>query len=134
MTFSEGLPHQVPFRLVSRVRLVDDETVEAAYLASSGDALYRNAPSGAAVVEAMAQAGGFLAFRGSGTPGFLSGIDEVEFSSPLEAGDRLDLRVRLVASFGRIFRFEGTAARGGVQVARAKFYLAGGDEPSEKSE
>jgi predicted hotdog family 3-hydroxylacyl-ACP dehydratase len=134
VTFSEGLPHQVPFRLVSGVKLVGDATVEAVYLASSGDALYRNAPSEAAVVEAMAQAGGILSFRGSAVPGFLSGIDEVEFSSPLEVGDRLDLRVKLVASFGRIFRFEGTAERDGVQVARARFYLAGGDEVTETGE
>ena len=124
MTPAAGLPHQIPFRLVSSVRVVDDETVEAVYLSSSGDALYRNAASEVAVVEAMAQAGGILSFRGSTTPGFLSGIDEVTFHSPLVVGDRLRLVVRLVASFGRIFRFEGVAERDGEEVARARFYLA----------
>lgn len=124
MTPLAGLPHQIPFRLVSGITVVDESTVEAVYLASSGDALYRNAPSEAAVVEAMAQAGGILAFRGTTTPGFLSGIDDVAFAAPLAAGDRLHLVVRLVASFGRIFRFEGTAERDGLEVARARFYLA----------
>lgn len=131
MTPIEGLPHQIPFRLVSDVEVVDEATVEAVYLASSGDALYRNAPSEAAVVEAMAQAGGILSFRGSSTPGFLSGIDDVTFASPLEVGDRLRLVVRLVASFGRIFRFEGVAERDGEEVARARFYLAAQDDPGE---
>jgi len=119
-----GLPHQIPFRLVSEVRPVDDETVEAIYLSSSGDALYRNAASEVAVVEAMAQAGGILSFRGSSTPGFLSGIDDVTFRSPLQVGDRLRLVVKLVASFGSIFRFEGVAERDGEEIARARFYLA----------
>jgi len=119
-----GLPHQIPFRLVSDVRIVDDETVEAVYLSSASDALYRNAPSEIAVVEAMAQAGGILSFRGSSTPGFLSGIDDVAFDSPLRVGDRLRLVVRLVTSFGRIHRFEGVAERDGEEIARARFYLA----------
>lgn len=123
-----GPPHQIPFRLVSNVTIVDDETVEAVYLASSGDALYRNAASEAAVVEAMAQAGGILCFRGSGTPGYLSGIDGAVFDAPIEVGDRLRLAVRLVASFGRIFRFEGAAERDGATIARARFYLAAQDD------
>ncbi len=128
-----GLPHQIPFRLVSDITLVDDETVEAVFLASSGDALYRQGPSEAAVVEAMAQAGGILCFRGSSTPGFLSGIDDVNFAGPLAVGDRLDLRVRMVASFGRIFRFEGVAAREGVEIGRARFYLASQDDATGTS-
>lgn len=133
MTPLEGLPHQIPFRLVSEVSVIDDERVEGVFLASSGDALYRNLPSAAAVVEAMAQAGGILCFRGSSTPGFLSGIDDATFTSPLEVGDRLKLVVRLVASFGRIFRFEGTAERDGVEVVRARFYLASQPDPAEAS-
>jgi hypothetical protein len=127
---TDGLPHQVPFRLASVVRLAGDDAVEAVFLASSGDALFRNGSSEISVVEAMAQAGGVLSFRGSGVPGVLGGIDEASFSAPIAAGDRLDLKVKLVASFGRIFRFEGVAERDGVEIARARFYLAGGEDPS----
>ena len=134
MSLLAGLPHQIPFRLVSDVRVIDEATVEAVYLASACDSLYRNAPSEAAVVEAMAQAGGILSFRGTNVPGFLSGIDDVRFAAPLEIGDRLELTVRLVASFGRIFRFEGVARRDGVELAHAKFYLASQDEAEDSKE
>lgn len=128
MTHLAGLPHQIPFRLVSGITVIDDETVEAVYAVSGSDALFRNGPSEIAIVEAMAQAGGILSFRGSSTPGFLSGIDDATFDVPLESGDRLTLTVKLVASFGRIFRFEGVAVRDGEEIARARFYLASQDE------
>jgi len=113
---------------------MDDDTVEAVYLVSSGDALYRSGPSEAAVVEAMAQAGGILSFRGSSQPGFLSGIDDATFPEPLTTGDRLDMTVRMVATFGGLYRFEGVARRDGVEVGRARFYLASqSDKAEEKS-
>lgn len=119
-----GLPHQIPFRLVDRVEVVDDEHVNATFLVSANDALDQGNPSPVLIVEAMAQAAGFLAFRGSAEPGFLSGIEDTTFESAPEVGDRVALRITLAGAFGRLFRFEGVAERDGERLATARFYLA----------
>ncbi len=77
------------------------------------------------LIEAMAQLGGGLVFGESAAPGFLSAIDEARIQSPPEVGDALLLRVHLEAQFGGIFRFQGEARRQGLEIASAKFYLAG---------
>ena len=119
-----GLPHQIPFRLVDRVEVVDDEHVNATFLVSANDSLDCGKPSPVLMIEAMAQAAGFLAFQGSSEPGFLSGIEDANFESVPEVGDRVALRISLAGAFGRIFRFEGVAERGGETLATARFYLA----------
>ena len=86
------------------------------------------------VIEAMAQLAGSLAFGESGSPGFLSAIDESRFEGALILGDRIDLSVSLDAAFGRIYRFRGLATRGGLQFATAKFYLAAPEETPDTDE
>lgn len=124
------LPHQVPFRAASRAEKVADDRVKGSYFASVNDALQEGGASAREhlVVEAMAQIGGMLVFGESAAPGFLSAIDRVTFTSPVEPGDRVDLDVRLVAVLGRISRFEGTASRDGREIGAARFYLAAGEE------
>ena len=73
------------------------------------------------LVEAMAQFAGGLVFDAQG---FISGIDSCEILRPIEAGDVVIVAVALEADFGGIFRFSGTAAIDGVEVARGRFYLA----------
>lgn len=125
MSWLAAVPHQIPFRAASSFRKIDDRTVEGDFLASSADALAGGMiATQLLVVEAMAQIGGGLAFGDHGDPAFLSAIEDARFESPIEEGDALKLRVTLDAGFGRIFRFSGTAARGEVEVVRARFYLA----------
>ena len=122
-----SLPHQIPFRAASAARQIDQESAEGLYLCSAGYALAEG--GGIAweilLVEAMAQVAGMLAFGASSTPGFLSAVDEVRIDEQPQIGDRIVLRVRRTAEFGRIFRFEGVAERDQMQIGRAKFYLAG---------
>jgi 3-hydroxymyristoyl/3-hydroxydecanoyl-(acyl carrier protein) dehydratase len=125
----ESLPHQIPFRAASSGRILDEQTIEGEMLVTSNDALSNGgALPFAMIFEAMAQLGGGLAFRGSGTHGYFSAIDCASMEHLPEAGDRLRLTVRMEAAFGRIYRFEGSAQREGLEIARARFYLAAPEE------
>jgi len=128
------LPHQVPFRAAAKARKVTDDRVTGWYLASANDALQEGASRAARehlVVEAMAQIGGMLVFGETAAPGFLSAIDGVTFTDPVETGDRVELDVRLVAVLGRLSRFEGTASRDGREIGSARFYLAAAEESQD---
>jgi hypothetical protein len=124
----DSLPHQIPFRAASAASIIDDRNVEGWFVCTANDALPGGGlPASFMVIEAMAQLGGGLAFRGSRANGFLSAIDDASIDSPFAAGDRVHLRVQLEADFSGIFRFRGTASREGLEVARARFYLAAPD-------
>ncbi|HVT03253.1 MAG TPA: hypothetical protein VHL58_07735 [Thermoanaerobaculia bacterium] len=124
------LPHQIPFRAASKAEKIADDRVTGWYLASAGDALQEGVASAREhlVVEAMAQIAGMLVFGESAAPGFLSAIDGVIFTDPVQSGDRVYLDVRLVAVLGRVSRFEGKASREGREIGSARFYLAAGEE------
>ena len=128
------LPHQIPFRVTSRIEVVDDEHAEGIFHQSAADALGEGIPIELLVIEAMAQTAGVLAFRGSSEPGFLSAIDEARFDRALFGGDSFRLKVHLVKSFGRIHRFDGVALDGETEFARARFYLAAQDDGSDGDE
>jgi 3-hydroxymyristoyl/3-hydroxydecanoyl-(acyl carrier protein) dehydratase len=127
------LPHQIPFRATSRIDVLGDDTAEGTFFWSFNDSLALGPPPEVLIVEAMAQTAGAIAFRGSSEPGFLSAIDEARFERPLRGGEKLTLRVKLVAAFGRIFRFEGVALDHETEVARARFYLASGEPDTAQS-
>lgn len=117
MSFLSRLPHQIPFRAASAVRALDEKTVEGIFACTANDSL----PLQVMIVEAMAQFAGSLVFEGRG---YLTGIDACEVTRPVEPGDSVVCRVALEAEFGGTYRFSGTAAVGGVEVARGRFYLA----------
>lgn len=119
MSWLDSLPHQIPFRAASAVVRRDDSSIDGTFLWTANETL----PPELMLVEAMAQFGGGLVFDAS-RHGFFSGLDACEVERPIVAGDRVDVHVALEARFGGIFRFRGTAAIDGVEVARARFYLA----------
>lgn len=118
----KSLPHQIPFRSASSAELLDERAARGSRMVTANDALPGHPPE-LMLVEAMAQFGGGLVFDAS-RHGFFSGLDACEVERPIVAGDRVDVHVTLEAGFGGIFRFRGTAAIDGVEVARARFYLA----------
>ena len=123
MSWLASLPHQIPFRAASDARIVDAKTIEGRFLCTANDTL----PNALMLVEAMAQLGGGLAFHERRGHGFLTGIDRCEVTTMPEPGDLFDVVVTMDAEFGGIFRFSGTASSGGVERARARFYLASPD-------
>ena len=117
MTWLSNLPHQIPFRAASAVRRLDEKTIEGVYLCTANDIL----PTGVMAVEAMAQFGGGLVLRDQG---FLTGVDRCEVLRELVPGDAVTCTVTLDAGFGGTYRFSGIGRVDGVDVVRARFYLA----------
>jgi len=120
----DSLPHQIPFRATADAVRINETSIEGDFLCTASDGLAEGEVVQSMIFEAMAQLGGGLAFAGAGTHGMLSGIDAATLHGPLEAGDRLHIRVTLEADFGGLFRFAGTADRDGTEYAKARFYLA----------
>jgi 3-hydroxymyristoyl/3-hydroxydecanoyl-(acyl carrier protein) dehydratase len=124
------LPHQIPFRAVSAARRLSDQEIEGTLLVSGGDALAEGGGMPQVMLfEAMAQIGGALVFQNS-RPAMLSAIDSARIDTPFSTGDLIRLLVRLEVQFGGIYRFSGTAVRDGVEIGRARFYLA--EEPDSQ--
>jgi 3-hydroxymyristoyl/3-hydroxydecanoyl-(acyl carrier protein) dehydratase len=111
------LPHQIPFRVASRLIRRDARSIEGEFLCTANDAM----PLDVMVVEAMAQFGGALVFDAQG---YLSAIDDCQLTTMPQAGDVVRIEVTLDASLGALHRFQGVGRIGGVEVARARFYLS----------
>jgi len=111
------LPHQIPFRVASKLIRRDATSIEGEFLCTANDEM----PLDVMLVEAMAQFGGALVFDAQG---YLSAIDDCELTRALEAGDVVRIEVTLDASLGPLHRFHGIGRIGGVEVARARFYLS----------
>ena len=117
MNWLSNLPHQIPFRAASAATRIDDKSIEGTFLWTANETL----PAEPMLLEAMAQFAGGLVFR---EQGFFTGVDRCEITRAIEAGDVVTIRVELDAEFGGTFRFSGVGHVGGVEVARARFYLA----------
>jgi 3-hydroxymyristoyl/3-hydroxydecanoyl-(acyl carrier protein) dehydratase len=119
VTWLASLPHQIPFRAASAVSQRDASSIEGTFLWTANETM----PAEIMLVEAMAQFGGGLVFDAA-RHGWVSGIDECRIDRAIEAGDLLHIRVTLDGEFGGIFRFRATASTNGVEIGRARFYLA----------
>ena len=123
MSWLASLPHQIPFRAASSVVRRDAKSIDGTFLWTANETL----PAEVMLIEAMAQFGGALVFDPA-RHGFVSGIDRCQIDRPIAAGDRVDIHVTLDAEFGSIFRFTGSGSVDGVEIARARFYLASNAE------
>lgn len=121
----EHVPHQFPFRLVERVEPNHDGRL-AIILSTSGGALPGTGPWPITLVaEALAQAI-LLVVKPSGPGTFrLVGLDKVALYQPLEPGDRLEVEVEEVGTFGGLRRFLCRGHRGGGLAATAEVTVAG---------
>ena len=111
------LPHQIPFRVASKLIRRDERSIAGEFVCTANDAM----PLDVMLVEAMAQFGGALVFEAQG---FLSAIDDCEVTRRPVPGDVVRIEVTLDASLGALHRFRGVGLVDGVEVARARFYLS----------
>lgn len=140
------LPHRYPFLLVDRIeKLVADREIVALKNVTMNEPFFMGhfpgSPimPGVLIVEAMAQAGGVLAFHSgpkelAGSPVYFVGIDKVRFRKPVVPGDQLRMHLTLVRQKGRIVKMRGEAFVGDTLVAEGEFMAALGAPQTPDSE
>jgi len=129
----QHLPHRYPFLLIDRVTefnagesLVGYKNVTYNEPFFQGHFPERPIMPGVLILEAMAQATGLLAFktveRGARRESlyYLVGMDRARFKRPVEPGDRLVLRAKLLRARRGIWVFDCDASVDGNVVASAE--------------
>jgi 3-hydroxyacyl-[acyl-carrier-protein] dehydratase len=124
------LPHRYPFLLVDRIvelelskRIVGIKNVTFNEPFFTGHFPEKPIMPGVLILEAMAQAGGVLAFKSfPGMEGsvFFTGIDDARFRKPVIPGDQLKLVVEVVRHRREIWVFDGKALVDDDVVAEAR--------------
>lgn len=122
------LPHRYPFLFLDRivewepgVRVVGLKNVSINEPFFQGHFPGTPIMPGVLIVEAMAQAGGFLALKeGNGKHiAYFAGIDQCKFRRPVVPGDQLRLEATVIARKGVVWKMHGEATVNGVLVAKA---------------
>jgi 3-hydroxyacyl-[acyl-carrier-protein] dehydratase len=116
------LPHRYPFLLIDRVidiqlgkSLVALKNVTVNEMFFSGHFPERPVMPGVLILEAMAQAGGVLAYKSTntspedGTLYYFAGVDKARFRRVVEPGDQLRLEVKLLRSKRNVWVLSGSA-------------------------
>lgn len=130
------LPHRYPFLLIDRVlelnpgvslTALKNVTINEAFFVGH----FPNKPvmPGVLILEAMAQAGGILAYKSTNdlpeaTLYYFAGIDNARFRRIVEPGDQLTLKVKVLRSKRDIWKLEGNAHVGDELACSAEFMCA----------
>jgi 3-hydroxyacyl-[acyl-carrier-protein] dehydratase len=134
----ERLPHRFPFLLVDRVLdVVPGKSILAVKNVSMNEPYFQGhfpghpVLPGVIIVEALAQAGGLLAYETATADDrisilYLVGIEESRFRQIVRPGDQLTLRVELVNHRRNLWRFSAVAEVDGKAVAEAQILMAEG--------
>jgi len=132
------LPHRYPFLMVDRVReVVPGKSIVAVKNVSANEAYFAGhfpghpVMPGVLIVEALAQAGGILAYESVAAEEriwilYLAGLEEIRFKQTVRPGDQLVLRVELVKRKRNLWRFTAVAEVDGKLVAEAQILMADG--------
>lgn len=131
------IPHRYPFLLIDRVidiemgkSLVALKNVTMNEPFFQGHFPQRPVMPGVLILEAMAQAGGVLAYKSTNTTPddgilyFFAGIDNARFRRIVEPGDQLRLEVKVLRSKRDIWKLEGAAYVGDELACSAEFMSA----------
>lgn len=129
----EMIPHRYPFLLVDRiVDVVEGQSGVGIKNVTFNEPFFQghfpNRPvmPGVLIVEAMAQTAGALVVRSLGREQqgklvYFMVIENARFRKPVCPGDRLELHVKKTRHRGAVWKFDGVACVGDVQVAEASF-------------
>ncbi|HLW74055.1 MAG TPA: 3-hydroxyacyl-ACP dehydratase FabZ [Gammaproteobacteria bacterium] len=133
----QQLPHRYPFLLVDRVlECKPGESLTALKNVTINEPFFpghfpqRPVMPGVLILEAMAQATGLLAFASLGhAPAkdeiyYFVGIDKARFREPVEPGDQILFKVKVLASKRGIWKFSGVAEVDGRVAAEAELMCA----------
>jgi beta-hydroxyacyl-ACP dehydratase FabZ len=134
------LPHRYPFLLVDRViNLVPGESVVALKNVTFNEPFFQGhfpdvpVMPGVLILEALAQAGGVLAYVSSlenieGNLVYFTGIDNARFRKPVIPGDQLVLEAQITKVRSRIVKLRGVAKVNDEKVAEADLMAAIGEK------
>ena len=135
---AERLPHRFPFLLVDRVLdVVAGKSIVAVKNVTMNEAYFQGhfpghpVMPGVLIIEALAQAGGLLAYETAPADErisilYLVGIEESRFKQIVRPGDQLTLRVELVKQRRNLWRFTAVVEVDGKAVAEAQILMAEG--------
>ncbi|HOC44645.1 MAG TPA: 3-hydroxyacyl-ACP dehydratase FabZ [Thermoanaerobaculales bacterium] len=128
------LPHRYPFLLIDRVLEVDSKHVQAIKNVTVNEPFFaghfpqRKVMPGVLIVEAIAQAGGFMMLTLAGPKAgrliYFTGIDNCRFRRPVVPGDQLVLEVELVARRSNFAKMHGRATVNGELACEADLMSA----------
>ncbi len=114
-----SLPHRYPFLLVDRVLDIHEDRLVALKNVTINEPFFQGhfpdqpIMPGVLITEALAQAGGILAYsilpELIGRPVYFMGMDKVRFRKPVRPGDQLILKLQLLKRRGPIFKMQGEA-------------------------
>ncbi len=133
----EYLPHRYPFLLVDRVIAIEPgKSIVAIKNVSVNEPFFPgHFPHhpifpGVLIMEALAQAGGILAFKSTDSrPSqnrlfYFAGIENARFRAPVVPGDQLSLEVEVLKQKRGIWKFKAEAKVAGKLVAEAELMCA----------
>lgn len=132
----QRLPHRFPFLLVDRVLSVNSgKSIVALKNVTINEAFfqghfpqYRVMP-GVLILEALAQAGGVLAWESAQAAEqgveilYLAGINDARFKRPVVPGDQLTLKAELIAKKRSVWKYACRAEVDGQLVAEAEITM-----------
>jgi len=135
----ELLPHRYPFLLVDRViELVPDDRITALKNVTINEPFFpghfpgQPVMPGVLIVEAMAQAGGLLAYESGGGDKrgmliYFMGMDKVRFRKPVVPGDQLIFEAKILKWRSKVAKMSGTASVDNQLVAEAELMASFGE-------
>ena len=128
------MPHRYPFLLIDRVLEMDDSKIRAVKNVTINEPHFLGhfpefpVMPGVLVIEAMAQAGGFLLFSQIDERDdkliYFTGIDKCRFRKPVLPGDQIRFEVEAVSHKRTIWKFRGKASVEGQLVAEADIMVS----------
>jgi len=133
------LPHRYPFLLVDRVtEVTPGQRIKAYKNVTINEPFFQGhfpgtpIMPGVLIVEAMAQAGGVLAYASMPEDAvsdvvYFMGIDKVRFRRPVVPGDRLEFDVRILRQRGKVIRMSGTATVDGQRAVEGELMATLGE-------
>ena len=135
----ELLPHRYPFLLVDRViELVPDDRIIAMKNVTMNEPFFMGhfpgqpVMPGVLIIEALAQAGGILAYNSGTTDNsgkliYFMGMDKVRFRKPVVPGDQLIFETKILKWRSKVAKMAGTASVDNQLVAEAELMASFGE-------
>jgi beta-hydroxyacyl-ACP dehydratase FabZ len=135
----ELLPHRYPFLLVDRViELIPGDKIIALKNVTINEPFFQGhfpgqpVMPGVLIIEAMAQAGGLLAYESSlddkhGLLIYFMGMDKVRFRKPVVPGDQLIFEAKILKLRTKVAKIAGTASVDNQLVAEAELMASFGE-------